>query len=79
MTTLIPRAEVDTVMERYGDDWPGSYDVPVETVRAVAKDCRRYADGTKPKPPLADLSPNQFRAEADDLDALADRYEREES
>lgn len=71
----IPRAEIDVIIERYGGDWPGSYDVPIETARAVAKDCRRYADGAKPT--RGGLSPEQFRAEAAELDALADRYERE--
>jgi hypothetical protein len=71
--SAVPRNEIDTVMARYGDDWPGSYDVPVETVRAVAKDCRSYAGGSKT--PRGNLTPEQFLAEAADLDALADRYD----
>lgn len=71
--TTIPRAEINAVMERYGDSWSGRRDVPVEQARATAADYRRYAED-----PTADgQSPEQFLAEADDLDALADRYERE--
>jgi hypothetical protein len=69
----IPRAEIDAVMQRYGDSWAGRNDLPIEAVRKVAADYRLYADDES----YDGQSPDQFRAEADDLDALADRHERE--
>ena len=72
MSALIPRAEIDTIMERYGDRWAGKNDLPAQAVRDVAADYRRYADD----PDYDSQLREQFLAEADDLDALADRYEQ---
>lgn len=71
MTVLIPRAEIDAIMERYGDSWSGRNDLPAQAVRDVAADYRRYADD----PSYDGQSPEQFLAEAAELDALVDRIE----
>lgn len=66
--TLIPRSEIDAIMDRYGDFWSGRNDLPVTAVRKVARHYR--AEAGQGAPTAAAL-----QAEADDLDALADRYE----
>lgn len=73
MTMIIARDEVDALTDRYGDHFYGPDEVTVQEVREHAADCRRYAaDET-----YDDLTPEQYLAYAADLDALADRYERE--
>jgi len=72
MTTTIPRAEIDAIMRRHGDTWPGRYDVPPNRVRMTAAEYRQNADHADSEAERQDLI-----AEADDLDALADRYEQE--
>lgn len=63
--TTIPRAEIDAVMERYGDSW-------LSGVLAYGfAGMRRYAAMLRVNGGSID------KAEADELDALADRYERE--
>ncbi len=75
MTALIPRAEIDTVLARHGDTWRPSGDRTVGEVRLVADDHRDWdAPG---KNWHSGQTPEQHLAEADDLDALADRYEQE--
>lgn len=64
--TTIPRAEIDEILERYGDRSSLSGDLDVVDVRLMATGLRRQP-GNDPS----------FRAEADELDALADRYEQE--
>ncbi len=61
MTILIPRAEITAVMERHHDGWRPPRDMSVDQVRSVAVKVRAIGE----------------IGEADDLDALADRYERE--
>jgi hypothetical protein len=68
----IPRAELNAVLERYDDEWAGTGDFAVEVVRRAAADFRRFAAA-----PIDSEDPARDLAEADDLDALADRYERE--
>ncbi len=74
MPVLIPRAEIDAVMERYGDSWAGRNDLPAAAVREVTLSYRNNATHVRP---MADEEAARLLAEADALDALADRYERE--
>lgn len=69
----IPRAEINVIAEKYGDFFGLDEDPPAEYIRAVAADYRRNAGDTRL------LTPDEsadFRAEANDLDALVDRYEK---
>jgi hypothetical protein len=64
----VPRAELATIATRYGVDYSLASDPTVIWVRGIATWLRR------------DLTPgerfaDQLLAEADELDALADRYE----
>jgi hypothetical protein len=76
MTVTIPRAEIDAVMERYDPSWVGGNDVPVDVVRDAVSAYRKKADaiwGTK----FEEVSHRLLlKKAADDLDALADQYER---
>lgn len=71
MTVTIPRAEIQAIAARYADAFSLDADPPTHYVRAVAAGYRD--DVSAWNTPEADA----LRAEADDLDALADRYERE--
>lgn len=71
--TLIPRSEIDAIMDRYGDCWAGRNDLPAAAVREVAADYRRYAGD----PSYDGQSSDQYLAEADDLEALVERFEQE--
>jgi hypothetical protein len=68
MTTTIPRAEIDAVTERHNDDgFFGAHDLTVQEVRA----CTAYMRADRSGGPAT----AEAQALADDLDALADRYE----
>jgi hypothetical protein len=73
VTTTIPRAEIDAIMERFGDCWIHLGEVTAADVREVSASMRDHPD-------LLDLGDNRpasaYLAEADDLDALADCYEK---
>lgn len=69
MTSTIPRAEVNAVARCHGVDYDLAFDPPVEWVRDTAAALR--SDG-----PFGPPS-REVQAEAADLDALADRYEKE--
>lgn len=62
----IPRAEVTAILERHNDHWAGTGDLEVWIVRGCAASLRQSTEA-------------DWIAEADELDALADRYEREAS
>jgi hypothetical protein len=62
MTTTIPRAEVQAIADRHDDP------SVMSLIAFNTKTIRHYADL---------LRTAHDNAEADDLDALADRYERE--
>lgn len=64
----IPRAELNKVGHRHGIDWNLDADPTLEWVRAAAADLREET----PDFPTTE----ELLCEADDLDALADRYER---
>ena len=66
----IPRAEIRAIAERYRDDLLAGLteDPSVRIVRQMSENLRVYADDSR--------SINRL-AEAKELDALADRYERE--
>jgi hypothetical protein len=64
-STPIPRALVAEIIHRHGDYWLLDDDPPAHVVRGVATDLRTGES--------ADI------AEADELDALVDRIEREEA
>lgn len=72
MTTTIPRAELNAVGRRHGIDYDLDFDPSIEWVRAMSAHLR--AGDTFVDPPSAEVL-----AEAADLDALADRYERKAS
>jgi hypothetical protein len=65
----IPRAEINAVGHRHGIDWNLDFEASVGWVRAQANLLRAESPQFPTTPEL--------RAEAADLDALADRYERE--
>lgn len=69
MTTTIPRADIQAVIERHGAPYSIEGDVSCVWVREVAEVARDVA--------RVSVTPDKLLAEADDLDALADRYERE--
>lgn len=73
----IPCTEIDAIMERYDPAWPGGNDVAVDVIRQTVSVYRQKADaitGTK----FEQVSHRVLLEKvADDLDALADRYERE--
>lgn len=65
----IPRAEIQAIAERHRHDYGLAHDPRAEWVRAEAEDLRTGRHR------VSELDhPGQL---ADDLDALADRYERE--
>lgn len=66
VTATIPRAELQAIGERHGDEhWAGNGSDPEAwTIRAAAGLLRQSHDP-------------DYHAEADDLDVLVDRYERE--
>lgn len=70
MTTNIPRAEINSVGRRHSIDYDLDFDPSVEWVRTMAAHLR--AGDAFIDPPSAAVL-----AEAEGLDALADRYERE--
>lgn len=68
----IPRAEIDAVTDRHHDDgFFGNHDMTVHEIRACTTHLRTAATACFPD------NAEEIRAMADDLDALADRYERE--
>ena len=72
MATTIPRAEIDAIAKRYyGIEAELDVDPPTGWARTVAAHLRESSK--------ADADPDSLLTEADDLDALADRYEREAS
>jgi hypothetical protein len=72
MTVTIPRAELDAIAERHNDSgFFGDNDLTVQEVRA----CTAHMRADRPSGPAH----MEVRAMADDLDALADRHEREAS
>lgn len=71
MTVTIPRAEIDAIaVEHWGVGSDLDFDPTVEWVRAAAKVLRQDAGAGR-------FDQSEILAEADDLDALADRYGRE--
>jgi hypothetical protein len=69
MTTLIPRADLLSLAEKYNDSGNLEGEWTVDRVRQAAKRLRVDIGRT--------LHPHILLAMADDLDALADRYEKE--
>lgn len=65
----IPRAEIQAIGRRYGSDYDLDFDPSAEWARATAALLREESAQFPTTPEL--------RAEADDLDALVDRIERE--
>jgi hypothetical protein len=70
VTATIPRSEIYAVAERYGDPWRPRSDPSADRVRLLASEYRKDAN-------YAVANGSTLLAEADDLDALADRYEQE--
>lgn len=68
MTALIPRADIRAVAAKYDVGFAPATDLPVDQVRGYVHELRVEAA-------TLDHS-NKLLAEADDLDALADRYEQ---
>ncbi len=76
MAVTIPRAEIQVIAERYGDkNITPSFDPSSSFIRQCAIDLARDADHLRRDDPAR----RKLIAEADDLDALADRYEKEAS
>jgi hypothetical protein len=71
MTTTIPRAEIEAIAERYGSWLDLDADPTVEEVRTIVQN-HRYAA----QPGVDGPHRVNFARIADDLDALADRYEK---
>jgi hypothetical protein len=72
MTITIPRAEIQAVAAKHKVDYDLDFDPPAEWVRATVAFLRAGVDFNGTPTP-------EVLAEADDLDALVDRYEREAS
>lgn len=70
MTATVPRADLDTIATRHGVDYDLNTDPSIQWVRDMAAWLRCDLTG-------ADRYEQRLIAEADDLDALADRYEKE--
>lgn len=70
MTATVPRADLDTIATRHGVNYDLNTDPSIQWVRDMAARLRRDLTG-------ADRYEQRLIAEADDLDALADRYEKE--
>ncbi len=68
MTTTIPRAEIKAIAAQRRTDYDLDFDPSIEWVRATAALLREDS-------PLFPTTP-ELRAEAHDLDTLADRYEK---
>jgi len=67
----IPRAEIEAIGKRYGViDYGLDSDATVEWARRTAANYRQA---------VTNVDPLHLLAEADDLEALADRYEQEAS
>jgi hypothetical protein len=73
MTVTIPRAELNALAERHGDFFGLDEDPPVTWARDLAAEYRHNASDRRV---LTAAEGADMLAEADDLDALADRYER---
>ncbi|GAA0494175.1 hypothetical protein Ade02nite_20600 [Paractinoplanes deccanensis] len=74
MTVTIPRAELDAVMNDYGQPWPADGDSDSTTVRAAAVIRSEAEDAFGAR--FEEVSRRVLMSKlADDLDALADRYE----
>jgi hypothetical protein len=69
MSITIPRAEIHAIAARYDDAFSLATDPSAEYVRHVAQDYRVMAGNVG--------HPGTLLAEADELDALVDRIERE--
>lgn len=73
MTVTVPRADLYAINERYHALWPFPSTSPTaEDVREYATHLRKIAGEM-----WSGVVPEATRDEADALDALADRYERE--
>jgi hypothetical protein len=62
--TPIPRARLAPILDRHDDHWAGTHDLEAWTVRNVADLLRQSPDP-------------DYRAEADELDALVDEIEKD--
>lgn len=71
MTVTIPRPEIDAIAARYNDAFTLTADPTAEWVRGIASGYREDAG------PWGSTEADALRAEADELDALVDRYEQE--
>lgn len=69
----IPRAEINAIGSKYDRNWRLDVDLGIDAVRRKAADFRLSAEYVDDN--VAEQ--NEYRGMADDLDALADRYERE--
>ena len=69
MTVTIPRDEIHAVAKRYSINYDLDFDPSAEWVRATAAHLRSGGDFGSPSAAVM--------AEADDLDALVDRVEKE--
>ena len=67
--TTIPRAEIREIARRYDVDYELGSDPTSKAIRSYAAELRRESK--------ACTNAAALRAEADDLDALADRYEEQ--
>ncbi len=74
MSITVPLAALNEVMERHRDRWGGNDDIPLHVVREYAADLRGERPGLRA---IQTRVSARDRAEADDLDALANRIEKE--
>jgi hypothetical protein len=72
MTTTIPRADLHAVARCHGVDYDLGADPAVDWVRGMSMGLRNACASDH-----GGFNPGGLLAEADDLDALADRYEQE--
>ena len=67
--TTVPRADLTDIAWRHGMDYDIDFDPTTEWVRAMASNLRRVATGS--------ATAAELIAEANELDALATRYEEQ--
>lgn len=72
MSVNVPRAEIDVLNDRHNHPWDLDEDPTSDLCRWVAADRRFDADYA-----MTEEQKLKYLAWADDLDALADRVERE--
>ncbi|WP_045740760.1 hypothetical protein [Actinoplanes rectilineatus] len=77
MTVTIPRAELDAVMRQFDAVWPTQGDTTTQTVREAVIVIRAEVDGISSTKFEEQFRRTQMTRLAADLDALADRYEKE--